>query len=228
MLPGRLEYFYIVKNIHSGLLYAGSKYSKRSYSHPDQLFNANHPYPYFTSCKTINNDIQSYEIVKVKSFITGGAHEYETRFLKRIKARKNKLWINSHENDGLIKNNWQGKTHSLETKLKISLGNKNKFVSDETRTKISESKKKYVPLICPHCNKSGNSGNMQRWHFDNCLSIGAIRKSISDETKAKISNFQKGRPKSDKTRLKMSIAAKNRPAVSSETKIKLSRPRKRS
>jgi hypothetical protein len=29
--------------------------------------------------------------------------------------------------------------------------------------------KKRPKLICPHCNKSGGTGNMQRWHFDNCL-----------------------------------------------------------
>jgi hypothetical protein len=23
-------------------------------------------------------------------------------------------------------------------------------------------------LECPHCNKTGNLGNMKRWHFDNC------------------------------------------------------------
>ena len=29
-----------------------------------------------------------------------------------------------------------------------------------------------VTLKCPHCNKSGNMGNMKRWHFDNCKAIG--------------------------------------------------------
>ena len=23
-------------------------------------------------------------------------------------------------------------------------------------------------IKCPHCNKTGNIGNMKRWHFDNC------------------------------------------------------------
>lgn len=26
-------------------------------------------------------------------------------------------------------------------------------------------------IICPHCNKEGNVGNMKRWHFDNCKFI---------------------------------------------------------
>lgn len=29
--------------------------------------------------------------------------------------------------------------------------------------------KERAKLQCPHCNKIGGDGNMQRWHFDNCL-----------------------------------------------------------
>ena len=27
-------------------------------------------------------------------------------------------------------------------------------------------------IQCPHCSKTGNVGNMNRWHFDNCKMIG--------------------------------------------------------
>jgi len=32
-------------------------------------------------------------------------------------------------------------------------------------------------LECPHCGKTGNVGNMKRWHFDNC---GKVRKFNKD------------------------------------------------
>jgi hypothetical protein len=35
---------------------------------------------------------------------------------------------------------------------------------------VSSLNKKSVQ--CPHCSKTGNVGNMNRWHFDNCKMIG--------------------------------------------------------
>lgn len=82
-----------------------------------------------------------------------------------------------------------GKSVSKETRNKISKSLKNSeyFDSLETRNKKSESKKgtkhteetklkikfskinKPRPkLICPYCNFIGGTGNMQRWHFENC------------------------------------------------------------
>jgi hypothetical protein len=46
-----------------------------------------------------------------------------------------------------------GRTHTLESKLKIGLSKLNK---------------KRPVLICPYCSFSGGLGNMQRWHFENC------------------------------------------------------------
>jgi len=63
-----------------------------------------------------------------------------------------------------------GKKHSEESKRKISSGGKGRVVSDEAKQKMSEAKKG-VPrskVQCPHCNKIGATGIMQRWHFDNC------------------------------------------------------------
>ncbi len=39
---------------------------------------------------------------------------------------------------------------------------------DERKTKISTILKSKPKIVCPHCNKTGNVGNMKRWHFDNC------------------------------------------------------------
>jgi len=81
-----------------------------------------------------------------------------------------------------INNPFYGKHHSKETKLKISLANKGREISEETRRKLS------------------------RCHIGNTNRLG---KHHSKETKDKISNFQKGKITSDETKRKMSIAAKN-------------------
>lgn len=206
MLPESVQYFYIIRNKHTKELYAGSRYTKRHYIHPNQLLNSDHPYPYYTSAKSIKADPESYEVVRTKEFPNGGAYEYETRFLKKIKARKNRAWLNMHENSTL-RYNWSGGKHSEETKRKISAGNKGKIVSKETGLKISNSKKNSKKITCPHCQKIGIPSNMKRWHFDNCTVVGAIRKPLSDEQKAKMSLVLKGKPKSAETKAKMSAAA---------------------
>lgn len=66
-----------------------------------------------------------------------------------------------------------------EKKRQLFLSDKNpgKNKSEETRKKISESKKGKAPwnkgqkrkqLTCPYCGKVGGDGTMQRWHFNNC------------------------------------------------------------
>jgi len=81
-----------------------------------------------------------------------------------------------------LKGNDYGKNQTEETrknKRDLFLGDKNpgKNKTEETRKKISESlkgktsKTKGIPrkkIKCPHCEKIGGDGLMQRWHFDNC------------------------------------------------------------
>jgi hypothetical protein len=63
-----------------------------------------------------------------------------------------------------------GKKHSEETKLKISLANSNRNISDETREKLRDVWKNRQLLKCPYCLKESKSiSNMKRYHFDKCL-----------------------------------------------------------
>lgn len=59
----------------------------------------------------------------------------------------------------LIENN-PGKNKSEETKIKISDSKKGK----PSKTKGIPRKK----IICPYCGKEGGEGLMHRWHFENC------------------------------------------------------------
>lgn len=60
----------------------------------------------------------------------------------------------------------KGKQHSAEHNAAVS------------RSLIGVPKRK---VICPHCGKSGGTGNMSRWHFDNCK-----MKHISSNTHIKL------------------------------------------
>ena len=46
-----------------------------------------------------------------------------------------------------------GKTHSVKSKYKIGIAQK-----DKVKSKIE----------CPHCHKIGGVPSMRRWHFENC------------------------------------------------------------
>lgn len=49
---------------------------------------------------------------------------------------------------------------------KSRLGKGSKFKKEQSLRFLGIPRQK---IICPHCGKEGGTGNMQRWHFDNCL-----------------------------------------------------------
>jgi hypothetical protein len=53
-----------------------------------------------------------------------------------------------------------------------------RIISEETHSRMSISQRNREKITCPHCNKSGNSSNMTRWHFDNCKVFTGKEKHI--------------------------------------------------
>lgn len=96
-------YFYIIQDIENLKYYAGCKYSKDA--DPTLLLVEN---GYHTSSGTIKkliaeNGLLRFAIKKIRVFSTGDqAYEYETRFLKKVNARCNDRFYNSHNNDGVL------------------------------------------------------------------------------------------------------------------------------
>ena len=63
------------------------------------------------------------------------------------------------------------------TKEKIRLIHKGRsgiIPSEETRIKLRRKKKPQEIIKCPHYNKQGSSGNMKKYHFDNCKFISSF------------------------------------------------------
>lgn len=92
-------YFYIIQHLASGKYYAGVRYAQGC--NPDELLKED---GYKTSSRTIHDIIldeglSSFIIKKIKIFETGKeALKYETRFLRRVKARTNQKFLNVGEN----------------------------------------------------------------------------------------------------------------------------------
>jgi hypothetical protein len=119
----------------------------------------------------------------------GGSPSIETR--KKIgtanKGRKLPARTDTHKVIRL--KNLTGSCISEETRIKMSIAQKGRYVSDDTKQKIRDfnlGKTKSQEIIekikatkklkttqyklgtCPHCNKTGSMNNMPRYHFDNC------------------------------------------------------------
>jgi hypothetical protein len=93
---------------------------------------------------------------------------------------------------------WTGRKHTEEAKSKIKAARALQTTSDETRIKMSNTRKgkpvtwdlknttpeankkrsakmSGIPkpkLVCPHCGKEGGAPTMKQWHFDNCKMKG--------------------------------------------------------
>lgn len=95
-------YFYIIQHTTTKMFYAGVRFSKNA--DPNELLREQRGY--WTSSKLIRKIIQEqgnvFIIRKIKIFADSfSARNYETRFLKRIKATSNPYWYNQHENDAI-------------------------------------------------------------------------------------------------------------------------------
>ena len=96
-----------------------------------------------------------------------------------------------------------GKHHTEETRQKISDANRNP--SEETRQKLSDARKNRAPISEETRQKMSDAN-----------------RNPSEETRQKIGDAQKGKIASEETRQKLSDAGKNRAPISEETRQKIS------
>jgi len=95
-------YFYIIRHIASGKLYAGSRWATGC--HPREFMNY---YGYTTSSTTINSlisfeGLSSFEILRIDTNLDGlTAQEYETLFLQTLDCGGSNQWFNLHNNNGI-------------------------------------------------------------------------------------------------------------------------------
>ena len=126
---------------------------------------------------------QSYKKHGINNFIKEVIEECEN---EEIMNKREIFWIselNTFSPNGYNINtggkggdNFTHNPNKEQIRLKMieSKRNNPQLCSEETRKKMSESRKG-IPIsptysvTCPHCDKTGDKRNMVRWHFDNCL-----------------------------------------------------------
>lgn len=104
----------------------------------------------------------------------GITHSEETKKKIGIASKSRERRKTTPEQKMKISKSNMGRRHTEETKQRISENHKGmlgKNHSDDTKRKISLANNLRPIVLCPHCNKSGKSAVMYRWHFDNCKLI---------------------------------------------------------
>ena len=230
-------YFYIIKHLPTQLYYAGCKYSN-----PDSN-NFMTESGYQTSSKIIKNlisrdGLSAFEIVKIKFF--DNAYEvlrYESRFLNKVDAKNNDMFINRSNGDANFRNKGgyklsektrakMSKPKSLETIEKQNDEKRNR--SKETYQKmVSTRKERYSEWVNEEQRKHASECNKKRWselenrEIQSQIMIDYYKQNpISEETKQKHRENNKGdnnpmfgRKQSEETRKKMSEAWARRKAA---------------
>lgn len=112
---------------------------------------------------TLKNKYASLELIHP---MKGRKHSEESKMKNRLAHLGKKA---SKETKEKISVAGKGRVMSEENKKKLIESNLGRIVSDETRLKISNSWNNRKELICPYCGlKNKNSGNMNKFHFENC------------------------------------------------------------
>jgi hypothetical protein len=96
-------YFYIIQDKRNGIYYVGAKWAQDANPATFMVEGG-----YTTSSNTINELISQHGLSnfitrKIRIFITANeAQNYETRFLRKVDARRNLRFYNAHNNDGAM------------------------------------------------------------------------------------------------------------------------------
>lgn len=230
-------YFYIIKHIPSQRYYAGCKYSNADFSN----FMTDRGYQ--TSSKIVKNLIKSdglssFKVIRIKLFADENeVLRYEYRFLNKVDAKNNDMFINRSNGDSNFRNKGgyklsektrakMSKPKSLETIQKQNAEKRNR--SKETYQKmVNTRKERYNEWVNEEQRKHASECNKKRWselknrEIQSQIMIDYYKQNpISEETKQKHSENSKGsnnpmfgKKQSEESRKKMREAWARRKAA---------------
>jgi hypothetical protein len=213
-------FVYFIGWSHLDVFYIGCRYGKTVNAHPIQLWTT-----YFTSSdyvkefREINGEP---DIIRIEKTFKDKevCIKYEVKLLTRMKVIKDCRFLNKSVGNGKFTATGP---KSAATKLKMSIAAKNlPPKSAETREKISIGNKGKVMSEESKQNMRIAQANRPPISDETRLKMSISKKNMSDETRAKMGAVHKGRKRSPETCRKISEAYKQRPPWTNEMRQKMS------
>lgn len=168
-------YFYIIQNTHNGMYYVGAKWSKDA--NPSNFMVEG---GYITSSNIVKQLVKKHGlhvfiVRKIKTFETGEeAYRYETRFLRKVNARKNPKLYNGHNNDMGTMDHDKMKIMMLEL-YEVEHYSKTKEFKEKIRQTSQEKYGVSHPLQSVEIRDKGKKTNLDRYGFDHPMKSEAVR-----------------------------------------------------
>ena len=203
-------YWYIIRDVVTGIYYVGSKFGKDACV---DLFWVKDGYT--TSSNLINSLVETdglerFEVVKKE--VRKDAYEYESRFLKRVNAAKNKNFYNGHNNNGfetrpdtIVVKDKDGKCFRIHKDhpeyingnlVGVAKNITYKHKDNSNYKKKKANKENYKGLVTIFCEKDKKWIKIEPEHYNKNIHITPTSKPKSEEHKKKIgSSNRKPRPK---------------------------------
>jgi hypothetical protein len=197
-MNNRTPYFYIIRHISSGKMYAGSRWGKNC--HPNDLLKT-----YITHSNKIKNIISkegldSFEVLRIDSYCDGlHPYDYEKSFLEINNCAESDTWINGHNNHLFVYGTKEYKNFMIR---KYGVDNPNKLFSTRQKIKTTrksrnteyQEKRKQTSLIKYGAEHHMKSESFRTKFADNMLDkTGYTNPSYNPEIKKKISAANKGK-----------------------------------
>ena len=216
-------FVYLIGWSHLNTFYIGCRFGISKNAHPSQLWST-----YFTSSTHVKLFHEIYgepDIIRIeKTFVDSQkCLTYEHKLLARMKTLKDPRFLNK----SIGGKKFTGGSHSKETREKMRIAAKNRPpVTEETRKKHSEISKNMSAETRQKISDSGKGRVCSKETIEKmCIAQQISKQNISDETKLKMSIAALNKPPTtDETKLKMCISQRNRasrPKHSEEAKLKM-------
>ena len=184
-----MAYTYLIGWSKHDKFYYGARWAKDC--SPDDLWNT-----YFTSSKHVKafrKDHGEPDIIQVRKIFDDAdkCKLHERKALEKLNVLRNDKWLNKNINGMFLpggpmseetkrkkvasfkrtmqgRGTMTGKTHSSESKAKMQLAHTGVPKSAEHIANMRSRPQDTTTLTCPHCDKTGDYKNMNRWHMDRC------------------------------------------------------------
>lgn len=219
-------YTYLIGWSNHQKYYYGARWAKNC--HPDELWKT-----YFTSSKHVHDFWKEHgepDIIQVRKIFSTKeqVRQWEHKVLRRIGVKNNSKWLNITTSLGIDYNThpFLGKTHSEQTKIKISKSLVGRKDTEETKKKKSEAGKKRTGERNNMFGKIGtNNPNYGRRHSEQTIKImSEIKKGENHPNYGKKrpdhskkmsgdNHFNYGKSLNNETRIKISNTLKNKPKI---------------